>query len=68
MFLDIKAFNDDLHLEFEPPQGEHHNRAAYIALKHGRLSMLDYILQARRPGLMYRHRSDRFGDTVLLLG
>ncbi|CAH0477547.1 unnamed protein product [Peronospora belbahrii] len=46
-FLDMKALKDDLSLAFESPQDEHHHLSAFLALKQGRLSMLDYIQQAR---------------------
>ena len=46
-FPDLKALEEDLHLGFESPQDERHHRSAFLALKQGRQSMLDYIQRAR---------------------
>ncbi|CAH0477489.1 unnamed protein product [Peronospora belbahrii] len=47
MVQGMKVLKNDLRLAFEPPQDEHHHRSAFLALKQGHLSMLDYIQQAR---------------------
>ncbi|CAH0477686.1 unnamed protein product [Peronospora belbahrii] len=42
-----KGIKDNIRLAFEPPQDEHHHRSAFLVLKLDRLSLLDYIQQAR---------------------
>ncbi|CAH0479380.1 unnamed protein product [Peronospora belbahrii] len=46
-FPGYENLKDELRLAFESPQDEHHRRSAFLALKQSRLSMLDYIQQAR---------------------
>jgi len=46
-FPDMASLKDDLRLAFEPQQDENHHRSAFLALKQGRSSMLDYIQRAR---------------------
>ena len=44
---DMQALKNDLRLAFEPPQGEHHHRSTFLALKRGGQLVLDYIQRAR---------------------
>uniref|UniRef100_M4BXE0 Retrotransposon gag domain-containing protein n=1 Tax=Hyaloperonospora arabidopsidis (strain Emoy2) TaxID=559515 RepID=M4BXE0_HYAAE len=46
-FPDLKGLKDDLRLAFEPSQDEHHHLSAFLTLKQGSRSMLDYIERAR---------------------
>ncbi|KAG3112487.1 hypothetical protein PI124_g9494 [Phytophthora idaei] len=41
------AMKTDMRLAFEPPQDERVQRSAFLSLKQGRMSMLEYIQRAR---------------------
>ncbi|KAG3062325.1 hypothetical protein PI125_g24552 [Phytophthora idaei] len=43
----MSAMKADLRLAFEPPQDERVQRSAFLSLKQGRMSMLEYIQRAR---------------------
>ncbi|GMF27422.1 unnamed protein product [Phytophthora fragariaefolia] len=46
-FPTMASMKADLRLAFAPPQDESVQRSAFLALKHGRMSMLEYIQRAR---------------------
>ncbi|KAK1942321.1 hypothetical protein P3T76_006643 [Phytophthora citrophthora] len=46
-FSTMESLKSDLRLAFEPPQDERVQRSAFLSLKQGRMSMLEYIQRAR---------------------
>ncbi|KAG3034484.1 hypothetical protein PC121_g24301 [Phytophthora cactorum] len=46
-FPTMSAMKPDLRLTFEPPQDKRTQRSAFLSLKQGRMSMLEYIQRAR---------------------